>query len=136
MGSSEVITVKNIHIKYRYIAILIGCLIKRLSYSLKNIILTSVNAVINTNMGSVGIDNPAPPVRSVRLTDTGVAITTNHMAQSILYKVTQTARSPTGMNKASHHSIATITAITGSIAMAIAIVTRLDIVPLKFKPRT
>ena len=117
-------------------AILIGCLIRRLSYSLKNIILTRVKAVINTNIGSVGIERPAPPVRSLRLIDNGVAITTNHMAQSILYKVTQTANSPTGMNNASHHSMATITATTGSIAMAIAIDTRLDILLSKFKPRT
>ena len=64
------------------------------------------NPVIKTSIGSVGKDKPEPPVRSVKLTDKGVAATINHIAQSNLYRVSQTTSMPTGSNNSSHHSLA------------------------------
>ena len=90
-----------------------GCLIRRLSYSPKMNILSNTKAVTRTNMGSVGKLSPAPPVRSVRLTEIGVAATMNHMAQSKRYKVTQKTINPPGIKSSGHHSLTTISATNG-----------------------
>ena len=87
----------------------------RLSYYEKKNILTRVMKVISTNKGSVGTDNHEPPVRSSSVTDKGVARTTNHMAQSNLYKVSHTTNKAGGMRKAYHCSNATPNATSGRV---------------------
>ena len=96
----------------------IGCLISRISYSPMKSILTMTRPVINTSKGSVGKERPAPPVRSVRFTERGVDKTTNHMAQSNRYRVSHTTSKPAGKSKSSHHSLATIRPMNGKTSSA------------------
>jgi|SRR6056300_121710 len=98
----------------------IGCRKIRLSYSPNRAILTKAINVTNTSMGSVGMDKPEPPVRSVSVMDTGVAKTMNHMAQSSRYRVSQTTRSAGGNKNTYHCSNTTANAINGSKAEAIS----------------
>lgn len=70
---------------------------------------------MSTSMGSVGTDKPEPPVRSSSVKDKGVARTTNHMAQSNLYKVSHKTNKAGGMRKAYHCSNATPNATSGRV---------------------
>ena len=74
------------------------------SNSPRRAILIRAMKVTSTSMGSVGKERPAPPVRSVRLMETGVAKTMNHMAQSNRYKVIHTTNKAGGNRKAYQNS--------------------------------
>ena len=104
-----------------------GCRMILRSNSPRRVILISAMNETSTSMGSVGKERPAPPVKSVRLMDIGVAKTMNHMAQSNRYKEIQTSNNAGGNRKAYQNSYATASPTNGKVTRPMMASQRFDI---------